>query len=80
MQQLNFRESSQLALKQARDQNKKKDITYGRRNSLSRNLTKNFNFRNFFRKNTKILNPEEEDRKRLYLRTLYAKNYKKPRS
>lgn len=57
--------------------NIKKDITYGRRNSLSRNLTKNFNFRNFFRKNTKILNPEEEDRKRLYLRTLYAKNYKK---
>ena len=57
--------------------NPQKDIPFGRRNSLSRQLTKNFNVKNFFRKNTKILNPEEEDRKRLYLRTLYAKNYKK---
>jgi hypothetical protein len=55
----------------------KKDIPFVQRNSLNRNLTKNFNFKNYFRKNTRILNPDEEDRKRLYLRTLYAKNYKK---
>ena len=57
--------------------NQKKDISFGHRNSFSRNLTKNFNFRNYFRRNSKIVNPDEEDRKRLYLRTLYAKNYKK---
>jgi hypothetical protein len=57
--------------------NQKKDTSFGHRNSFSKNLTKNFNFRNYFKKETNVRNPEVEDRKRLYLRTLYAKNFKK---
>ena len=57
--------------------NQKKDTSIEHRNSFSKNLTKNFNFRNYFRRNSNFGNPEAEDRKRLYLRTLYAKNFKK---
>ena len=57
--------------------NQKKEVSFNHRNSFSKKMTKNYNFRNLLKQNTTARNSEEEDRTRLYLRTLYVKNYKK---
>ena len=57
--------------------NQKKEVSFNHRNSFSKNMIKNYNFRNLLKQNTTARNSEEEDRTRLYLRTLYVKNYKK---
>ena len=57
--------------------NQKKEVSFYHRNSFSKKMTKNYNFRNLLKQNTTARNSEEEDRTRLYLRTLYVKNYKK---